>query len=109
MTKLPPQSEASFTRQVIQLAKLKGWRVAHFRPAMTKKGWRTAVQGDGAGFFDLVLVRPPRIIFSELKSDVGRLSPAQEEWWEAIDACRNWVELHVWRPSSWDEIVRVLE
>jgi hypothetical protein len=30
---------------VIELAKLRGWRTAHFRPARTAHGWRTAVLG----------------------------------------------------------------
>jgi hypothetical protein len=45
-------SEAAFTDAVIELARLGGWRVAHFRPARTASGWRTPVQGDGAGFPD---------------------------------------------------------
>src|SRR5437667_4476291 len=33
---------------------------------------------DGAGFPDLVLVRPPRVLFVELKRDAyGKLSPSQ--------------------------------
>jgi hypothetical protein len=52
--RVPPITEAAFLRQVLDLAKLRGWRTAHFRPAQTSRGWRTAVQGDGAGFPDLV-------------------------------------------------------
>ncbi len=55
MTGLPKLSEAEFTRQVLQLAKLRGHKTAHFRPAMLKgkdgqERWITAVQGDGKGF-----------------------------------------------------------
>ena len=37
-------SETEFKDQIIQFAKLHKWRVAHFRPAQTAKGWRTAVR-----------------------------------------------------------------
>jgi hypothetical protein len=43
---LPKISEREFTSQVLCLAKLCGWRRAHFRPAMTQSGnWVTAMSG----------------------------------------------------------------
>ena len=67
--KLPKISEKEFQAQVLQFAKLHGWRTAHFRPAMTAKGrWVTAIQGEGKGFPDTVLVRGYRLIFAELKA-----------------------------------------
>src|SRR5437763_860370 len=68
-----PVTEAAFTRQVIALARLRGWRAAHFRPGRTARGWRTPVQGEGVGFLDLVLVRG-RVVWAELKSARGRLT-----------------------------------
>jgi hypothetical protein len=58
-------------RQVLELAKICGWRTAHFRPAKTSKGWRTPVSGDGAGLPDLILVRPPEIVFAESRLACG--------------------------------------
>lgn len=43
-------TEIQWQAQVIELAHILGWTVAHFRPALTKHGWRTPVQADGAGF-----------------------------------------------------------
>jgi hypothetical protein len=100
-------SEAAFTALVIELAQLAGWRVAHFRPCRTEKGWRTAVQGNGAGFPDLVLARPPRLIFAELKVGRGLLSHEQNAWLIALGWPRE-VEIEVWRPSDIEEIKRVL-
>jgi hypothetical protein len=57
MAGLPPPTEREFQRQVIDLARLLGWRCAHFRPGRTARGWRTPVQADGAGFPDLQPVR----------------------------------------------------
>jgi hypothetical protein len=90
---------------MIQLAKALGYRVAHFRPGRTAAGWRTAVQGDGAGFVDLVLGRE-RVVFAELKTDRGRLTAQQAAWVRALQAAGQ--EVHVWRPSQWDAIVEVL-
>lgn len=34
-------TEAQFQAAVVDLARLAGWRVAHFRPARTSHGWAT--------------------------------------------------------------------
>lgn len=94
-------SEADFQRQILDLAARYRWRVAHFRPAMTRKGWRTAVAADGAGFPDLVLVRD-RIIFAELKADAGRLTAAQTVWIAELRSAG--AEAYVWRPVNFDGI-----
>jgi VRR-NUC domain len=62
------------------------WRCAHFRPGLTIHGtYVTAVQGDGKGFPDWVLVHDRGgVVFVELKTVRGRLTPAQEEWGEAL-------------------------
>ena len=63
--------EDDWQRQVVDLARLRGWRVAHFRPARTERGWRTPVEADGAGFPDLLLVRGAQLLAVELKTDAG--------------------------------------
>jgi hypothetical protein len=93
-------SEARFQAQVIQMARTFGWAVAHFRPGMDRRGnWKTAVSGDGAGFPDLVLAYRNQevrdIIHAEIKSDLGKLTPAQEEWLRILDGV-------VWRPKDFD-------
>lgn len=104
---LPGPSEAEFTSQVLQLARLRGWRTLHLRPARTAHGWRTAVQGDGAGWPDLVLVRGGRLVVAELKVGRGRLSPSQTDWLDAFRLVPG-VEVHVWYPRDFPEIERVL-
>lgn len=101
-------SEAELQAATIELAHLLRWRVAHFRPARTAHGgWRTAVAGDGAGFCDLVLVRD-WVIFVELKSAKGHLTPEQVSWRDVLVAAG--CEWHLWRPADWTsgEIERVL-
>lgn len=100
------ETERGFAEAVIEMARLLGWRVAHFRPARTLRGWRTAVEGDGVGFPDLVLVRPPRLIAAELKSARGRLTAEQGEWLRLLSAAG--VETHIWRPADWDDVEEAL-
>jgi hypothetical protein len=92
-------SETELLNAVMDLAELWGWRRAHFRAALTKRGWRTPVQGDGTGFPDLLLVRRERLFVVELKSASGKVSPEQEAW---LTAFRNaGIDAFVWRPENW--------
>lgn len=100
-------TEAQLQAAVVDMARTFGWRVAHFRPARTAKGWRTAVGYDGAGFPDLVLVRD-RVVFVELKGAGGRLRDEQNEWRSALE--RSGAEWHLWGPGDWlaGDVDRVL-
>ena len=100
-------SEDVFLSIVLRAAKLNGWKVAHFRPAKTSKGWRTPVQGDGKGFPDLVLARKGSVIFAELKSEKGELTHEQKEWHEVLSYGDN--EAYIWRPRDWNFIIHRLE
>ena len=81
---VPKIKEIDFQRQLVGpkgIATMLGWVHVHFRPAMTKHGWRTAGSGELAeGWPDLVLSGPvtSRLIFAELKADGARLTPEQE-------------------------------
>jgi len=106
--KQPPLTEAQWQRQVTQLAELFGWTWAHFRPAMTSKGWRTPVSGPmGAGFPDLVLVRGGRLIFAELKRQAAVLSIDQQRVVTALSQVDE-ISAYVWRPADLDAIVEIL-
>jgi hypothetical protein len=100
-------SEAEFTSQVIQYAALFGWASAHFRPGMTQSGrWVTAVQGDGKGFPDLLLVKPKRLVVAELKVGRNRVTGEQRAWLRRFELAG--VPAYTWRPGDWPEIERVL-
>ena len=90
------------------LARVMGWRIAHFRPAMTSRGMRTPVSADGAGFPDLLMVRGLRLLVVELKAEAGRVAPEQSAWLSAF--LRAGVETWLWRPEHWHDgtIERVL-
>jgi hypothetical protein len=102
----PALTEKDWMRQVVDLARLLGWRVAHFRPAMTKHGWVTPVAADGKGFPDLLCTRRGRLLVAELKSDSGKIAPEQEVWLEAFRAAG--AEVFVWRPADADEVLGIL-
>lgn len=102
-------SEEQFQETVIELARRLGYKVAHFRPAMKKDGsWITPVAADGSGFVDLLLVHPikQRVIFTELKSRQGKLTPEQLIWADILKQAKQ--EYYLWRPEDWEEIVNIL-
>jgi len=99
-------SEQDFLNSVVELAHLMHWKVHHSRPAWTEKGYRTAIQGD-AGFPDLILVRPPRVIIVELKSEKGKLTAEQESWIKDLEGCEG-VDVDTWYPDDWDAIKGIL-
>lgn len=89
-------SEAQWQRQVLDLAKAFGWLAYHTHDS----------RHSAAGYPDLTLVRDDRLMFAELKTDVGKLSAEQCHWLDALAAAGQTV--HVWRPGQWDEIVELL-
>lgn len=100
----PPRGhdESDLQTKVIQLAVIHGWLHYH-----THDSRRSA-----PGFPDLVLVRPPRIVFAELKTTRGTLTGPQDMWMaklkEAAGANPH-VEVYLWRPSHLpDPINRIL-
>ena len=100
-------SEADLLRAVLELAATFGWLAHHQRPGLNQRGrWASQIQGD-AGGVDVTLVRAPRVLFWELKSAKGRLSPAQGQWRAALEACPG-VEYAVWRPADMEAIVEEL-
>jgi len=95
-------NERELQDAVIELARLLGYRCAHFRPAQTTRGWRTPVSADGAGFPDLVLAHPKqrRLLFVELKAARGRLSMEQVEWLDTLTDSEC-ADVFCWRPADW--------
>lgn len=88
--------ERDFQAEVQSLAKVHGWMDWH---VLHSKGMR-------AGFPDLVLIRPPRILWIELKAEKGKLTDPQEEFFNLLRECE--AEAYIWWPKDWDEIIEVL-
>ena len=93
----PVQTERQFQAQILALARWLHWERYHT--------WRS--DHSAAGFPDLVLVRPPRILFVEVKSAIGKVTPAQRHWLDVLGACGS-CEAYCWRPSDWAVIEATL-
>ncbi len=81
-------TEAALLQAVRDLAKLQGWSTYHT--------WRS--DRSEPGFPDLVLMRPPQLLFRELKSERGRLKSEQRRWLDELAACGQ--DVGVWRPAD---------
>lgn len=98
-------AESELQAAVIELAQLRGWLRHHDRPGATAGGrWATQIQGD-PGFPDDLLIRGPRLLVVEAKTEKGKLTQAQLRWLAAFrcvqEAAGGAVEVYVWRPSDW--------
>jgi len=82
-------TESALFHDITKLAGVLGWKHYHT--------WNS-IKSD-PGFPDLVLVRPPRLLFVELKAEGGKLTEAQEDWMRILAGCNQ--EWQVWRPSDW--------
>lgn len=81
-TQLPPFTEKRFQAQIVTLARTLGWAEHH-----TYDSRRSP-----AGFPDLVLLRPPRLILAEVKTDAGRMGAfahadpgVGRSWWATFE------------------------
>ena len=81
--------EAELQSMVEQAARLHGLAVFHDGVALRSE----------PGFPDLVLVGANGVLFRELKTDRGRLSPHQVFWLEALT--ESGADAAVWRESQW--------
>lgn len=117
--------ETDFRSQVVDLAETFGWRVFYVEQSTrwSEKAQRRIrnINIRGQGFPDLTLcrARDGRLLFSELKRDVGpkggtgghvgHVAPTSEQqaWMDALRAVPC-VEVYLWRPADMDEIARVL-
>ena len=96
-------SEQELENAICELLDTFGIYYHHDRPARTgrvaggKAVWRNHFRGP-KGFPDLMIVGS-KVIFAELKSQRGRLSPEQTEWLRRLKKAG--ADTYVWRPSEW--------
>ena len=93
-------TEAAWQRQVIDFATLHGWEVYHVPDSR---------RVTACGFPDLVLrhlTRPNPLIVAELKRENQKPRLDQESWLQSFRLAG--VPAFVWRPSDWDEVVKIL-
>lgn len=99
LNQAPAITETQFREQIRSLCRVLGWKF-HFT-------W-LAIHSP-KGFPDLVLrnVEQQRIIFAEIKTEKGIITPSQQEWHDDLIACGQ--EAYFWRPGDFDEIARILQ
>lgn len=85
-------SEAAFQQQLVQLAGCYGWDLVYH----THDSRRSQ-----PGFPDLVLARPPEILFVEVKTQTGRVRPEQSRWIQALTECG--LDARIIRPADFDD------
>lgn len=96
LVRVLPLSEKEFQAQVVELARLLGWIVYHpFLSKWSERGWP-----------DLTLIRPPRLVFAELKRDGAKTTPAQDRFLALLGECGQ--EVYLWRPVDWDQLQETL-
>lgn len=89
--------ESELQRKVIETCNWLGLR--HYHTFDSRKS--------AAGFPDLVIVGPLGVLFVELKSDKGLVSPQQEAW--VADLERAGAEAFIIRPAGFDHLVKRLK
>ena len=90
-------TEKELQAQVQQLAKLGGWQFYHT--------WNSI--HSAPGFPDNVMAKTPRLVFMELKTELGKVTAAQQKWLEILATVPG-VEVYLFRPSEFEEIKKVL-
>jgi hypothetical protein len=93
----PGLTEKAWLAQVRTLAQTHGWMTYH--PMRS--------QGAEPGWVDLVFLRGPTLVCAELKTDRGRLTPAQQRWLDGLGKVEK-VQVHLWRPGDLDQVMEVL-
>lgn len=90
--------ERDWREQVVEAAKLAGW-VCY---------WTWNSVHSPAGMPDLILCKPPMLVFAELKTETGKVTDSQKCWLELLSQATD-VRSTIWRPSDWPDVLEVLQ
>tara|TARA_R100000329_G_scaffold122194_1_gene100798 strand:+ start:17 stop:313 length:297 start_codon:yes stop_codon:yes gene_type:complete len=91
-------TEADLQALIVDVAETYGWLVFHDNDS----------RRNNPGFPDLVLVKPPRVVFMECKSEKGKLRPEQQVWMGHLLECDT-VASAVVRPEHLDLVIEYLQ
>lgn len=104
-------TEAQWQDLVVDALHAHGWRHMHVRRSIGRgNGWTTTTSV--IGWPDIVAWRPEtpsrggRVMAVELKAQRGRLTDDQARVLGELAA--SGMEVHVWRPSNWDQVMEAL-
>lgn len=96
------ETEAGFTKAVVDLATAFGWLVTHPLPLRSSKGWRTGTQGH-VGYVDITATKGGRLVLAELKVGRNKPTPEQRRWLDEL-ALVPGATVRLWTPGDWPEI-----
>jgi hypothetical protein len=93
-------TEKQLQQAILDCARHLGWLAYHTHDS----------RHSAAGFPDLLMLRGPRLVFAELKTETGRLSHEQQAWLDAFSSVARSLYARdpaagfdgfVWRPKDW--------
>ena len=90
-------SEKNFEQLVKELARVNNWLYYH-----TYRSTHSTT-----GFPDCVFVRGNDLLFAELKTEKGKVSPFQQQWLDTL--ANTQIPVYIWRPSDYEEICELLK
>ena len=90
-------TEKQLQSDIIRIAKRCGWKVYHTHDSRRSE----------FGYPDLTMVRHGRLIFAEIKRELGKPTLEQSRWLEALSMVPG-TEVYIWRPQDIQEIEGVL-
>lgn len=104
-------SEDDEQKLLVQYLELKGYKFSALPLSTFTKSWavkmKNKAMGVRAGVPDLMVIVKNKLIFIEMKKvKVGRLSPLQKEWIEALNECDRVKAFTCW---GFDEAKKLIE
>jgi hypothetical protein len=94
----PRVSERAFMQAIRRVAVREGWKAYHTYTSKRSE----------PGFPDLVLIKPPVVLFSEVKRHGAQPTLDQQRWLEALQCCTQ-VETYLWFPEDMAAITARLQ
>jgi hypothetical protein len=90
-------SEKDYQQQIVDLARLQGWRVFHCFDSRRSE----------PGFPDLILVRGITMLCMEVKREDAKMDTAQQVWLDLLQQVRT-VSAVMVKPSQWGIVAETL-
>jgi len=97
-TPIPELPEKTLLEHIRALARRHGWLCYHTHDS----------RGSEPGFPDVLLCKPGRLIFAEVKRQQGKLTREQAQWLDMLGHTISGVEIYVWRPSDLESVHTIL-
>lgn len=94
-------SERDLAATIIEAAEALGWKVYAVLDT------RTPAKRTSKGWPDLAMIKGPKMIMAELKSQEGVVSADQQGWLDALKRVRR-LRVALWRPSDMASIMELL-